>query len=194
MLVDTYDFVNKVSKLNVVIDKYLISFDVESLFTNVPTLETIKLILDLADGVDLFHNLKRDQLKRLLICCIHESHFQFNEIFYDQVDGIAVGSPLGPLFANVFMAHFEMEYMNELRKMGINIWVRYVDDIFASVSRKEQAERVLAYLNEQHPNLRFTIEHEKGKKLPFLGTCIERKVNKYSNTMYRKKNVHGSLP
>ncbi len=41
MLVDTFDFVNKVSTLDHVKDKYLVSFDVESLFTNIPTLETI---------------------------------------------------------------------------------------------------------------------------------------------------------
>jgi len=37
ILTDTYDFVNKISKLDVVIDRYLVSFDVESLFTNVQT-------------------------------------------------------------------------------------------------------------------------------------------------------------
>ena len=75
--------------------------------------------------------------------------------------------------------------MNELKKEGIikegiKIWLRYVDDIFATVSRREQAEQILTYLNEQHPNLRFTIEHETSNELPFLDTSVERKVNKYS--------------
>jgi hypothetical protein len=45
ILKDTFDFVNKVSKLNTIIDKSMLSFDVESLFTNIPILETIDIIL-----------------------------------------------------------------------------------------------------------------------------------------------------
>ena len=45
---DTNDFVNKVSKLNLGKDKYIVSFDLESLFTNIPTKETIVITLKLA--------------------------------------------------------------------------------------------------------------------------------------------------
>ena len=82
------------------------SFDVESLFTSVSTKETIDLILDLAYAKDnVFHGLERKDLKKLLIICTQESHFQFNGAFYDQVDGVSMGSPLGPLFANFCMAN-----------------------------------------------------------------------------------------
>jgi hypothetical protein len=47
MLKDTFDIVNKVFTLDQSKDKYIVSFDVESLFTNIPTLETIDLILKL---------------------------------------------------------------------------------------------------------------------------------------------------
>jgi len=33
--------------------------------------------------------------------------FQFNGQLYQQTDGVAMGSPLGPLMANVFMCHLE---------------------------------------------------------------------------------------
>ena len=105
MLKDTFDFVNKVSNLNVNSDSYLVSFDVESLFTNVPTKETIEIILDLVfqDEIVVFDDLSREELKKLLTICTQESHFQFNGQYYDQVDGVAMGSPLGPLFAYVFI-------------------------------------------------------------------------------------------
>ena len=51
---DTYEFVNKASNLNPEIDRFMASFDVDSLFTNVPTKETIDLILDLAFAKDNF--------------------------------------------------------------------------------------------------------------------------------------------
>ena len=45
-----------------------------------------------------------------------------------------MGSPLGPLFANIFMSNFESKTMVELKKLGVIHWYRYVDDIFAVVS------------------------------------------------------------
>jgi hypothetical protein len=193
MLKDTYDFVNKIRQIDVNKDRYLVSFDVESLFTNVPTLETIELILDLAftDGTTIFNNLTRDELKKLLIVCTQESHFQFNGDYYDQIDGVSMGSPLGPLFANVFMSDFERKHMNRLKELGVNIWYRYVDDIFATLNNENQATAVLEYLNGQHKNIKFTIEHEERGKLPFLDTCVVRRVDKYSTNIYRKKTFTG---
>ena len=65
----THDFVNKVKNINVNTDSYLVSLDIESLFTNVPTLETIEIILELAfkDNAKVFHNLTREELKKLLV-------------------------------------------------------------------------------------------------------------------------------
>ena len=136
MLKDTYDFVNRIRKINVDNDLYLVSFDVESLFTNLPTSETIEIILDLAyiDGAKIFHELTRKELKKLLIICTQESHFQFNGKYYDQIDGVAIGSPLDPLFANVFMADFECKHMHTLKELGVNQWLRYVDDVFAKLA------------------------------------------------------------
>ena len=124
VLKDTFDFVNKVSKFNTYTDKYMISFDVESLFTNVPTTETIEIILNriYKDVLKIFEGFERATLKKLLILCTKESHFQFNGKFYYQIDVVSMGSPLGPLFANVFIADFEEKHMEEMRGMGLNIW------------------------------------------------------------------------
>ena len=92
VLIDTYDFVNNINHLDASTNRYIVSFDVESLFTNVPTLETIDLILELAFAQNntTFHALSKDELKELLILCTQQSHFQFNGIFYDQVDGVVM--------------------------------------------------------------------------------------------------------
>ena len=130
ILKGTFDYVNKVSHLSTIIDKAMLSFDVESLFTNIPTLEKIDIILRLVykGNKKYHHGLLKEELKKLLIICTQESHFQFNNEFFDQVDGISMGSPLGPLFANIFMADFEKKHMKVLKTLGVNIWSRYVDD------------------------------------------------------------------
>jgi len=95
------------------------------------------------------------------------------------------------LFANVFMSDFERKHMSSLKERGVKLWLRYVDDIFATLTNREQAANILRYLNDQHPNIRFTIEHEDHNKLAFLDTCVFRRVNKYETTIYRKKTFTG---
>jgi len=171
----------------------MLSFDIESLFTNVPTEETIEIILRkvFQPGVRQFHGMTREILKKLLVICTKESHFQFNGRFYEQIDGVAMGSPLGPLFANAFMSDFEEKHIGKLREMGLNIWLRYVDDVYATVKSKGVEEEILLYLNSQHPNIRFTMELENGDSMPFLDVRVIRRVNKYETTVYHKKTFTG---
>ena len=77
------------------------SFDVSSLFTNVPLGETI-----------------------LLVFATKRSHFVFDGQYYDQVDGVAMGSPLGLGLANIFMCHFEDKWVINSSDCP-NVWFRY---------------------------------------------------------------------
>ena len=189
---DTFDFVNKVSHLTNNSGEHMVSFDIVSLFTNIPTLETIEIILNRAfKDNTLFHGLDREALRKLLIICTQESHFQFNGQFYDQKDGVAMGSPLGPLFANIFMDEFEQKHMDQLKELGITTWMRYVDDVFSLLTDKSKLSRILEFINEQHPNIKFTAEIEVDNKIPFLDTCVTRRVNGYTTKMYHKPTFTG---
>lgn len=77
MLKGTFEFVNKVAHLDTRVDARMLSFDVESLVTSMPTLETIDIILRLAypKNRKYFHGLTKDELKKLLKVCTQESHF-----------------------------------------------------------------------------------------------------------------------
>ena len=191
---DTFDFVGRVRTMDKRQDKYLVSFDVESLFTNVPTLETIEILLELAfsnEEQTSFHGMSREELRYLLIVCTQESHFQFDGKYYDQIDGVAMGSPLGPLFANAFMSNFENKHMEKLQELGVVKWWRFVDDVFATVGSDEQVQSIVDYLNKQHPNIKFTFEREANNRLPFLDTAVVRRLNDYGTTVYRKKTYTG---
>ena len=50
--------------------------------------------------------MKHAQLKKLLLYCVKQNHFMFNDTLYDQVDGVSMGS-LGPVLANIFVSHLE---------------------------------------------------------------------------------------
>ena len=81
--------------------------------------------------------------------------------------------------------------MERLKELGVRRWWRFVDDIFATVESKEQAERVLLFIDKLHPNIHFTIEHEQKNRLPFLDTSVIRRKTGYITTLYRKKTFTG---
>jgi hypothetical protein len=102
-----------------------------------------------------------------------------------------MGSPLGPLFANIFMDEFENNHMAKLNELGLKTWNRYVDDVFSLIENKDSAKTVLNFLNSQHNNIRFTIEWEKNNKLPFLDTLVTRKEEGFSTNIYHKPTFTG---
>ena len=138
-----------------------------------------------------FHDMSREELRYLLIVCTQESHFQFDGKYYDQIDGVAMGSPLGPLFANAFMSNFENKHMEKLHELGVVTLWRFVDDVFATVGSEEQVQSIVDYLNKQHPNIKFTFEREANNRLPFLDTAVVRRLNDYGTNVYRKKTYTG---
>jgi len=106
---DTFEFVNEAQSLEINRGDILVSYDVTSLFTNVPLDETIQILADKAFSDAWFNkthelNLSRDQLIELLNAATKNQLFHYNGNLYEQTDGVAMGSPLGPLLANVLCA------------------------------------------------------------------------------------------
>ena len=85
------------------------SLDVDSLFTNIPLEETIVI-----GANTLFENtegLPKIEFKELLSVTTKESYCTFNGKLYKQVDGVAMGLPLGPTIANVFLVQFQKNWI-----------------------------------------------------------------------------------
>ena len=91
-----------------------------------------------------------------------ESLFIFDGIFYEQSDGVAMGSPLGPTLANAFMFHFENIWLENCPahfKAIVYRW--FVDDMFLLFRTKNHVDKFKNYLNKQHRNIKFTSEIEE---------------------------------
>ena len=164
----------------------MISFDVASLFTNVPLEDTINIILDrIYTRKELNIKIKRNQLKKLLYLCTKNVHFTFDGKMYLQIDGVAMGSPLGPVLANIFMVEFERTIVPSLQD-SVKLWRRYVDDTFAFV-RKEDVDKVLHKLNGYHQNISFTYETESNASISFLDIKVHRQEDgTFETSVYRK--------
>ena len=105
-----------------------------------------------------------------------------------------MGSPLGPIIANIFMNDFEEKHMEELINKGVKSWDRFVDDTCVIVKFKENADQILNFLNEQHNKIKFTLETEKDNSLNFLDVKIKRKDNLCLETStYRKPTFTGVM-
>ena len=81
------------------------SLDVNSLFTNILLKETIDICFD-----NLYNDMRiplTSQRIIFVICLTKGTFFMFNNKYYKQVDGVAMGSPLGPALANIFMCSLE---------------------------------------------------------------------------------------
>ena len=91
---------------------------------------------------------------------------------YKKTDGVAMGSPLGPLLANVFMCHIE----DQLEQEGMipSFYRRYVNDTLVTMPNTESGTVFLQVLNNMHPSLSFTMELEHDGSIPFLGTVLTR--------------------
>ena len=189
---DTFSFVSELSNQNLE-SSFLVSFDVVSLFTNIPLGESINLAVDKIFESKVTKFSKKD-LKQLFLIATSQTHFLFNGKYYDQIDGVCMGSPLGPVLANLFMGEKESEWLSNFNGSGPKFYKRYVDDIFCIFENESQVEPFLAFLNSRHQNIKFTVEKELGGKLPFLDVLISKREDRnFDMTTYLKPTNSGLL-
>ena len=106
-----------------------------------------------------------------------------------QIDGVAMGSPLGPALANIFVGYQEAQLFNIAKRPLV--YFRYVDDTFAVFNNEEDCNTFFIQLNSLHPSLRFTYEKESNQSLPFLDVLVERHDSEFLTSVYRKPTFTG---
>ena len=135
----------------------------------------------------LVKGISKNGFRDLLNLATKESFFTFNNKFYIQVDGVAMGSPLGPILANIFLSHHEENWLNKCPiKFKPSFYRRYVDDIFVLFESSESADSFREYMSSKHQNINFTVEKENVGSLSFLDVKICRKNDTFNTSVYRK--------
>ena len=141
--------------------------------------------------VDLvFHKKKKVKgmlkrhFKQLLVLSVKSSCFLFNDVYYKQVDGVAMGSPLG-----LTLVYYEHKWLEKWSlQFRPRYYRRYVDDIFLMFESRDLVKNFLKYMNSRHPNIQFTCEEESNNKISFLDIFVTRRNNKLTTSFYRKKS------
>ena len=183
-------FIEKLNAIQICPTDTLVSFDVESLFTNVPVSEACSIIrqrLEEDDALPERTAMSPEHIQDLLLTCLNSTSFQWRNSFYKQVEGAAMGSPLSPIVANIYMEEFETAAL-QTSTLCPKLWVRYVDDIFVVWQHsRTDLQEFLYHLNHRHPSIKFTMEIEQDLSIPFLDVRITRTAEgKASHQVYRK--------
>jgi len=95
-----------------------------------------------------------------------------------------MGSPLGPVLANIFKRVLS-------NNTCPSIWFRYVDETFTLFDNINAANQFLHCLNSCLANVKFTVEFEENNTISFLDVLIKRNNHAFSTSIYRKQIFTG---
>ena len=158
----TQDFVEQAKHITLAPGECLSSYDVSSLFTSVPVDPPLNIIKDL---LEKDHTLKERTVMEvsdiilLLEFCLKNTYFSFQDQFYEQVEGAAMGSPVRPIVANLYMEYLEQKALSTAPTPP-RFWHRYVDDTFV-IHKEVNKQGFLQHINSVDPAIKFTVEDNK---------------------------------
>ena len=166
-----------------------------ALFTSIPIEPAIRIIrkhLEDDPTLNSRTNMTVDHIICLLEFCMKNTYFSYQGRFYEQTEGAAMGSPISPLIANLYMEEFETQAIRT-SPTSPTLWKRYVDDTF-TIIKKNNRESFLEHLNSIHPNIRFTCEETREDgSMPFLDILITPEEDGSLKTSVFRKKTHTDL-
>ena len=122
--------------------------------------------------------LKR-HFKQLLTLSVKSTYFLFNDVYYKQIDGVAMGChgtnivAMGPTLANLFLVYYEHKWLEKCPlQFRPKYYCRYVDNILLMFESRDHIKKFLKYMNSCHPNIQFTCEEESNNKISFLDISV----------------------
>ena len=145
----------------------------------------------------------RKVLKKLILDTCQKTTFTFNNIIYEQRNGVSMKASLGPVLANIIMTECEKVIIDNLVKEGtIKFYVRYVDDTFLLVKRQD-IDKALQAFNGLDKNLKFTVDKFENETPHFFNleicpngltvfqknTCTGLCINMDSFTLWKLKTA-----
>ena len=184
----THDFVEQVKQLTLAPGECLSSYDVSALFTSVPVDPALRVIKDLLVKDPTLKDrtvLIVKDIIQLLEFCLKNMYFLFQDQFYEQVEGVAMGSPVSPIAANLHMEYFEQKAPSTAPTP--RLWWNNVGDTFV-IQKEVNKQDFLQHINSVDPAIQFTVENNKEDgAIPFLDTIVKPEVDgSLSITVYRK--------
>lgn len=185
-------FVEKIEKINIQPDEAMISFDVISMFTNIPIDHMLDLIEKRSTEIFQKYKINFPFFKNIMIFLLKDcAVFSWNNTSYRQKDSLAMGSPLSPILAKILMTDIINVTLPKLKHRP-KFLALYVDDSFWVV-KKADIVHILNILNSYHDRIKFTVEIEKDKQINFLDVTVLRINDRLINKWYKKPYASSRL-
>ena len=194
---DTTDFCKKIEQIECGEGDILVSADVSALYT----------VIDHSDGIAACEERLEERstsekqrmptayIKQLIEMILTSNCFKFGTKFYHQIKGTAMGTPMAPGYANVFMGAVEKAMLDQYEmETGFRpkVWLRFLDDIFMlwqhgpdELTKFQEFMQTFAKRRGMKTDLQFTFE--VGTSVPFLDTNVSIRGNNLVTSLYSKK-------
>lgn len=192
---DDLDFLNHIPE-NVQPETLLVSFDVTSLYTNIPHslgIDAVRFWMEkFPEGID--SRFSKEFILEGLRLILENNNFHFDNQFFLQTKGTAMGTKVAPTYATLVMGFLEEKLYSVLpdvfdedtSKYIRENWKRYLDDCFIFWNRSEEdLQKFHSTLNSLHVSLKFTMEMNH-TKLPFLDILIIKNHDVITTDLYCK--------
>ena len=204
-VLNSREFADEIKKIKLEEGECIMSYDVAALFTSIPVKSAIEVIKKKLEQDTEHHQrttMSTQNILDLLEFCLCNTYFLFQGQYYEQTQGAAMGSPMSPVLANLYMEAFEDRALST----AVNPprwWKRFVDDTFV-ILKKDHKEEFLQHINSVDPSIQFTTEEQKEDgSIPFLyilvtpqedGTLTSKVYSKPAHTdQYLQWDSHHNL-
>jgi hypothetical protein len=166
---------------------HFVSFDITNMYTNIPTEELVNII-DFLCKEHFIQDKLRNEIIKISQLIIRQNYFQFQNHFYIQENGLAVGSPTSSVFSEIFLQHIESTAIYKILIQNYIIgYFRYVDDILIIYNKSiTNIHEAFKAFNIVTPNIKFTMEDEIDNSINFLDITIRKENNTLTTNVYRK--------
>ena len=191
-LINTQHFINRLNQVQLPEEFVYGSFDVSSLYTNVNDDSAIYALSRALDNhPDVLAGMKfsTTDIIDLVKVCLASNIFRFNNTYYRQRRGLAMGNRLAPLLAVLFMDYIESQslFCNPI------LYCRYIDDCFVVAHSADQFQMLLDSLNNRDLYITLTSELPNNGWLPFLNVEVGVCNGKFVTRWYRKPSCMNIL-
>ncbi len=187
---DTFDFSQKINNVQLPEGFVLVSFDVVSLFTNIPLDLVVSIIEEHFELLEPNTKIPCNVFVSTINYLYNNTFFCFNGLFYKQVKGLPMGGATSPILAEIVMNKL-LYFVTNNSQFQFPFIYQYVDDLLTAVPADRVGE-TLDLFNSFNENLRFTVEEETELSVPFLDTRVVRTgENRVILDWYRKKSSSG---
>ena len=165
--------------------KFLFTMDVKSLYTVIPNDEGLRALKHFFDQrSDLSPS--TSTLLRLAELVLNLNCFSFGDKFYRQINGVAMGTKMGPNYANLFVGFIEEQIFSQYSGPIPELFKRFIDDCIGATSlERAQLESFIHFVNNFHPALEFTWEISS-VSVSFLDILASIRDDKIQTSAYYK--------